>query len=353
MSASHLFAYNRKGTLIVLGDGAEILVHNGEDEAPKWRRTVGADLAAVGATDEHVVSLTSQGQLAWWSGNAGEVVAEVDLAATPRAFAVAADGTCAVALAEEVALVPRGGARRALAVTGATAVAWSADGSRVAVGGEDGRVRVVSANDGAQVGTVDVGVPVRSVAWNAKGFWLATGGDKVFRVAGDGSEGEQITRASDMEPDCVTCSADGAVFALRVDDATVVALAYPSKDTVASIHYIERKVVGVAFGPAPFFGIGMDRGDGNKINLRTGAVHRTDTHPGRTHNRWMLSVSVESKDLPADYGGGPAAGGAAPAGGGAPSGATEPGAGGGSKVQVFVAVALALVGIAILVARCS
>jgi WD40 repeat protein len=350
MTASTLFAYDRKGNFIVIGDGSEVLVHSGADESPLWRHTCEAALVGVGATSDAVITLDAEGRLTWWSGKDGQQGEALSFSATPRAFAVRHDGACAVAVPDSVAVANRAEERRSIPIENAGAVAWSDDGSRLAVGTDDGRVRVFLGAGFEPKGTAEIGEAVRSIGWNERGFWIATGGDRVFRIDADGGSSEQITRSSGMTPDCVACSADGSLFSLRLDPSTVVVLAYPSKDTAATIQYVERRALGVAFGPAPYVGIGIDSGDGNKINLRTESVHRTDTHPGRTHNRWLLSVAIKQDSLPPAYrGGANRSSASAPD---APSSAAAP-SGGGSKIQLIAGFALVLIGVVILLTRCQ
>src|SRR5690606_25794088 len=88
------------------------------------------------------------------------------------------------------------------------------------------------------------------------------------------------------------CLLDGDALALALGDALVVVLSWPARDTIAQLHYVDRAVTGLHFGPAPWLAIGLDGGDGNKFDLRTGDLHRTDTQPGREHRRWLVRVSV-------------------------------------------------------------
>ena len=92
-------------------------------------------------------------------------------------------------------------------------------------------------------------------------------------------------------------------IALAWDRNTVVSMAWPSKDTLGSLTYAERKVEGIDFGPWPWLGIALDLGDGNKHNLdRPEALHRSDTHPGRQHHSWLVVVggmSGGTKQAPA------------------------------------------------------
>jgi hypothetical protein len=353
MTASNLFTYDRSGDVLAIGDGDEILAHSGADESPLWRATARATLVALGATSDTVFAVDADGRLSRWSARDGQPGATLELKGTPKGLAVAENGTCAAVLEAAVVLVKSGVVADTLAVPGALSAAFSDDGKKLAVGASDKIVRVFSLGEDAAaeegtkpLGQVDVGEPVRSLAWNAGGFWLATGGDRVLRVEADGSASSQVTRASGMTPDCLACSPDGSLIVLRLDPSTVVALAYPSRDTGATIQYIDKHAVGVAFGPPPFLGIGVTGGDGNKINLKTEAVHRTDTHPGRTHNRWMLSVAIDAKSLPKAYAGASAARKES-----APAEAGEKKQGG--MMPVAIGALVVILGIILLVARCQ
>ena len=60
-----------------------------------------------------------------------------------------------------------------------------------------------------------------------------------------------------------------------------------------------RSVEGVAFGPDVWLGAALDGGDGNKVNLATGAYHRTDPHEGRARNTWDVVVDVDQARIKA------------------------------------------------------
>lgn len=354
MAAPNLFAYDSTGTVLAMVDGAEILAHSGADESPLWMQACDDRVVGVGATKSEIVTLDAQGRLVWWEAREGKRLATTELGDPAAALAVARDGTCAVALPERVVITRRGEAAHVaeLAVATAHALAWSDDGARLAVGTEQGSVKVFEATGGEPVGTADIEETVRSIAWNAAGFWIATAGERVLRIAADGAGSEPITRAGGKSPDLVTCSADGSRFAICLDEITVVVLAYPSRDTVATLGYIERQVVGLAFGPDPWLGVGLDKGDGNKVNLETEAVHRTDTQPGREHHSWLLSAAFDTGKTAEKTPGTGAARDEESAPSPAPTAPTAPTAEASIKGQTLVWIGLIVIGLAVAISRC-
>jgi len=47
--------------------------------------------------------------------------------------------------------------------------------------------------------------------------------------------------------------------------------------------------------------VGLELGDGNKIDLVRGGAHRTDPPPGRTINRWMVKLGFDPKEVAAEH----------------------------------------------------
>lgn len=296
---NNVFAFDPRGAVLVVADGAEVLVHGGDDERPLWRRTQSAAIIGLGAAADMVAVLEEGGRISLFRAMTGEPLESVT-EASASSLVMAADGRVAVVVEGGIAIVTRGQTARRLAVEDASAVAFSKDGSRIAVGTQSGKVSVFDTFTlGTPDGTAEVGPSIRSICWNAKGFWIASGDDRIFEVAANAGTATQMTRAGGMKPDCLTCSQDGALLGVRLDEKTVVALVLPSKDTVGSFIYLDREASGVAFGPGPKLGIGLVGGDGNIMDLANDGVLRTDTHPGRTHNRWMLKASIESHLVPA------------------------------------------------------
>lgn len=297
MPTANLCALDALGQVIVISDGRELLVHRGSDDAPMWRRDLGADLVGLGTSTEHVLSLEADGHLRWWAFADGAVIGDCALGGNAAALAVARKASlAAVLLGGEVALVERAKEPRMIGFPGASAVAVADDGSKVAIGGESGEIRIVGAG-GEPAGEGKLEGAVSSLCWSPAGFWIATSGDRVLRVAPAGGAPEHITRAEGLVIDCAAASSDGRMFAVRLGDDLALALSYPGRETVVQLRYLDRKVSGVSFGAGPILGVGLVGGDGNIIEIMSEGVRRTDTFEGRTHNRWMLSAVVKPAAL--------------------------------------------------------
>jgi hypothetical protein len=90
-------------------------------------------------------------------------------------------------------------------------------------------------------------------------------------------------------------SADGGLVACRTAERAVQVHTMPQPSRVARVEYLDHPIDGVAFGPDVWLGVGLDKGDANKINLVTGACHRTDPHPGRARNQWKVELDVDKE----------------------------------------------------------
>lgn len=324
-----LFDYDPEGHSIVLADGRELLVHDGATEAPRWRTEVGARLVGVGSNLLSIVSLDDTGQLTIWSHETATEVRSLALGVPATALVHDAEGRCgAVHPGGVITMV--GGDPKEHAVPGATAAAFGSDGSLV-VGTGDGSLHRFDA-EGNPVGTAQVPGAVADIAHGA-GFFLVANGGSVHRL--DGLEVSHVTNAPEGAPvRGVASSPDGSRIALHVGDTQVFVLAYPSRETEGHAQYGDRTINGIAFGPGDWFGVGLDGGDGNKFDLRTGATHRTDTHPGRQHNRWILMSGFGKAEEPA-----PARPAPAPARTAAPPVGPPPAEGMPKQMMIFLAVA--------------
>ena len=283
-----LFDYDTGGRSIVLTDGAELLVHDGDSEAPLWRKTLDCRLVGVASTGPGIVAVDEKGTLSVFAPDSGALLGRIETGQGARGMAAMTDGLCAIIGRSGVRIADDEGVHRRLTAPDPACVAWSPDGMLL-VGSRDGKLTVFADKDEPLQREV-LDEPIGAVAWHPGGFWAVAAGTAVWRL--DPAGLERITSGPDDMPiGSIACAETGHI-AVRLGETITLVLAWPSRETDATITYFDRKITDLCFGPHPFLGIGMDQGDGNKIHLVTGATHRTDTHPGRDHHSWALKVSA-------------------------------------------------------------
>jgi hypothetical protein len=285
------FAYDRSGSVIATADGTELLVYAGDDERPLWKRTLEAPVDSVGTTVGEVLALAG-GRLLRFEAMGGAPLGAVEVGASAGALAVARDGTAAVLLDDGVLWVAGGRAGTRIAATAPRALALSDDGAALALGLADGKLTLHDRSGAVQATTTLPG-GVRSIAWNVLGGWVVAAGDGVLELDAKLRNPTSLLRAP--EASLLAVSADGGLVACRTGERAVQVHTLPQPSRVARVEYLESPVDGVAFGPDVWLGVGLPRGDANKINLVTGACHRTDPHPGRARNAWQLQIDVDKE----------------------------------------------------------
>lgn len=282
-----MIAHDASNT-IILADDAELLVHDGQTDGPRWRRMLGAPIVALGSGGGAVIALGRDGRATWFDPEQGDERASVEAGEEAIAGFVTPEGhVLAATRSGAVRLTPQGRGAT-LAFPAACAVA-AGPGGRVCVGDAAGAVAEFDAA-GGELCRVQLAGPPVGIAWNPCGFWVLASGRRVMRLQ-DGGLHHLTQGPEEMPLRGVACGPDGSV-AIALGEALVLVLSWPARDTIGQLRYLDRKVVGLSFGPAPFLAVALDGGDGNKLDLSNGDLYRTDTHPGRPHRRWMVQVSV-------------------------------------------------------------
>jgi hypothetical protein len=305
--AFHGIAYGPDEHVLVTLDGPEVLAHDAQTEAPKWRLSFDHSLFAVLFADSGaltggdgaspwrtpasrscLVALDSAGNLHVMESMLGEKVGTVPSSGRPAAVASGANGTFALAVEDKVILWRN---RERVEIPGrASALAFSLDGATLAIGGIDGGLRFMSIGGGSKpiesfCAVVHGGIS--DIAQHPGGTWIVCGKSGVSTVSGEGPK--RLDRLpADVQR--LRVDANGKRLAAQLSDRSVAVYSWPSLEVELRIEYPERHVGGLAFGPQNWLGVAIDHGDGNKIDITTSACHRTDTHPGRTHRSWLLSV---------------------------------------------------------------
>jgi hypothetical protein len=289
------FAYDKSGSILACADGAEVLVYDGSDERPLWRAAAPSRVVAVATTPGEVLALDDGGRLSRFAAeNGGALGAALDLGpGAARDLAVARDGTAVALVGDRADVVAHGARARSIAAPGGRAVALTDDGARVGIL-VDGALVIADVASGAERARVSLDGAASAVAWCVRGFFVVAAGARVLRVPVEGGEASTLVDAGGRVRQ-VAASADGGILALLGEDDVKIAL-LPSKELVGRFGY-ERPLEAVAFGPDVWLGVGLDRGDANRINLVSGACHRTDPHEGRARTTWTLSITLDTEKV--------------------------------------------------------
>jgi hypothetical protein len=282
-----MIAYDKRGAVFALTEGAELLLHDGESEGPLWRTTLDAAIVGVGIDSERVTAVTAAGSVRSFGARSGDVRDHANIVGPVTRAVMEGDRVVALTQGQVVKLVA--GTQTVLANVTAHAVAIRPDGGVLVATTEQ---LIAFAPDGTRSEHALAGV--RALAYHPQGFWVVGLGAKLVRWDGSGEPTHITNLPPGSKLEHIACSE--RVLAVSWDRHMVAALEWPSKDTLGSLQYLERNVEGLAVGPWPWLGVALDLGDGNKFNLQSAALHRSDTHPGRQHHSWLVSVGGSSRD---------------------------------------------------------
>ncbi len=293
-TTASMIAFDTKNTVFAMTEGAELLVHDGESEGPLWRKTLDSEIVGVGADRERVTAITAKGTVATFPSRSGADMQSAALGGETRFAIVGTGKRRVVAALNEKVVALDGNIPSTLVQSSASALAIAADDTvLVAIV----NAFVVVAPDGKQTTTEHSLGPVVAAAWHPENFWLIVCPKKVYRFNGSGEPIHVTSMPAELSLKYVAATKQAIALGYDADDGMGVAtLEWPSKDTLATVDYPERKVRGVSFGPWPWLAIALDLGDANKQNvLEPQRLHRSDTHPGREHHSWLVAVGGSGK----------------------------------------------------------
>jgi hypothetical protein len=332
--AFEALAYGPEANVLLVVDGNELIAYDAHTEAPKWQVVFEAPLLSVmfahpqalpsvraggspwreAAATHAAIALDDQGSFHAVDLALGNKLGSVGPFGKPRAAAsCVASGALAMAVDDKV-LVWRSGQRIETRLSQVTALAFSADGGTLAVGTAGGDVVMLSLEGPARTAspaelqpaapadalvrtfeTHGVGAVTDLVA-HPSGAWLSAGASGVFAVTASGAQRLEKISAGALR---ARFDGPGARLAVQRAERAIVVYAWPGLSVVARIEYTGRPIRGLSFGAEDWLGVGLDQGDGNKIDIVTSATHRTDTAPGRTHRSWTLHVEGQRSLLTA------------------------------------------------------
>lgn len=286
-----MIAYDKQGAVFALREGAELLVHDGDSEGPLWRKMLDGDIVGLGADSEHVAAVTTAGTVTWFGAKSGELAGTGAVGSSVESSVFVGATTCVAVTPSRIVSVTQAGGATTVAEHGARAIGVRPSDGAVCVHEAGELVEIASGSRSlAPFGNV-----VSAIAWHPGGFWLVAAENKILRWDGT-SAPSHVTQIPDAGAIEHLAATDNAI-AFAWDKKYVGEMAWPSKETLGDLVYIDKDVEGVDFGPWPWLGVALSEGDANKHNLlQPSRLHRSDTHPGREHHSWLVRVGGATDD---------------------------------------------------------
>ncbi|MBL8683593.1 MAG: hypothetical protein JNK05_30765 [Myxococcales bacterium] len=271
-------------------DGVEMLAYRTPDEEPTWRFAARSPIAGVALASGNAIAVAADGTVGWFDASNGRLRSSANARPSPLDLAADAWGGVAVVYADAIALFDSAGARSLAAPPGAalTTAAFAGQSRLIAAGTTTGQVLLFDAASGQYGGAVSVSdKPIASLTGVAHGRWLATAGDSVYDVTL--TSAARFTGATGETLGYVVFDANTQCFGLQIAPNAAVFMDFRSKDTRMSVTYPERLIRGLGVVGPHGYAVGLDLGDANRFDLQRQTC-RTEPHPGRPRNRWVLMV---------------------------------------------------------------
>ena len=264
MQASR-FAFDAGSDRFAMAMGDSLVASSGGG-ASAWRRYTEAPLVAVGLTSRSAITVDEDGRMVRWIAASGDRFETAHVALPARGLAVAASGRAAVlAPGSAIVLTPRPPVTR-VRIADPICAAFSSDGGRLLIATADGRAALVDVDSRAVASTIDAGAPVTGVDRHPDGFWIVTTPHGVHRVGAHGGHTETIVVGPTVGP--VACSSDGVWIAWARSPREIAVAEYGARAVRNELTFA-CNVVGLAFGPPGWLGIGLEHGGVGLVELAT------------------------------------------------------------------------------------
>ena len=310
-------AYGPDEVCLLTIDGADLLAYDAQSEAPRWQLTLARPLVAVHFADPQV--LPGSGANPWRAPSVaraalvvdveghvhlvdttlGQVVGEIGPLGKPLAVASSLAGAALALAVEDQVVVWRTGEQHQLPIRRARGLAFSNDGATLAVGNDKGELRMFHLASGKapeETFRSDGRGAISALAQHPDGSWVVVAAQGVLLLNATGTS--RLDRLS-TGTRRLCFDGNGGRLAMQHSERGIVVYEWPRLSVLMRVEYTDRPVKGLSFGPENWLGVGLDHGDGNKIDVVTSDVNRTDTHPGRQHRSWALLVEGKKEMLSA------------------------------------------------------
>jgi len=296
------YAYAADGQYYACGDGPELFTYSGGEDNALWKQFCNGMLVGLGMSPGAVHSLDDRGGYSVWDARSGESMLAADLGVECKVLAVSPTGMAAAATARGAILIGNDGSAHPIAVANATAVAFSGDGSRLAVGTASGELVLVDPSTAGVVAGTSLGVPVADISWCGRD-WVVAAGNRLWFVAAEvqpmpagpnQAAPSAVKKVVDVPgtPRSVAANSDGVIVVC--DDGQNNILVYETHQYRLGGTIKFNRVLGdLQFGPATSLGIGLEFADGNRLDVLAGTLSRSKAGLGKGNTPWYPRVELD------------------------------------------------------------
>lgn len=280
------FGWHLQAPVFVTAEGTLALAYDSADQSPRWSTDLGVPVVALASGASHAYALTTDGMLhvlALHDGNARA------MQATPGAHGLVTTPQGTPALITDTGVIVDA---VTLVAEKAAGVAFHSSEPRALVSTSNGWLHLFDTRTGQLLRSLQIGDSASGAVFSTHGqCWLVSSGRAVRKVTIDVISHEIFASFDGVFEDlCIDHT--GRLVGARAG-VTVLVIGFPHREVCASLRYMDKTPGQLAFGPQPWFGVGLNAGDANTVNMLQEGVCRSDPHEGRPRNRWMLSVSVK------------------------------------------------------------
>lgn len=293
------FYYTPDERLFVIADGPEVFVYSGQKDTPVWKAFADGILVGIAATGDRVFAVDADGRVVTFKVIDASKIGEQHTDRPTYGLAFDRANVRLGLIGDDGVLLTDGeNAGAAFALKGARFAAFGE--GKLAIASGSGRVEVFEVATGKSLGSNEVGGPVSGVAWRPLyEEWVVAGGEHVTFLSADLKkvegkiqvrqiDADETQKAGELGP--LAIDTEGALLAVVVDQQIAVFELFENK-RVGTIRF-QRVVSGVGFGKGTWLAIGLDDAEGNRVELSTGQLKKTEPFGGRSGGRWAMQVVI-------------------------------------------------------------
>ncbi|MFT3711940.1 MAG: hypothetical protein QM817_30230 [Archangium sp.] len=283
------FAWHATAPVFVTADENLVLGYDSADQGPTWLTPAPSKVLQVVMSADRVHALCEGGVILELALKNGEKLSSQTVEGA-RDIVLTSSGALAIVTAQGVMFEAT-----TLNVPDAVHAAFSGDGRQAVVVNGQGVLKLFELPGATEVRSLAIDQPAKATLayWNPLGpCWLVIAGTHVKNVKAD-LTGLDIFVSFESPFGALAVERTGRIVAARAGKSALV-IGFPKRESISSLTYFEDKNPGgVGFGPGSWVGVAIGNGDANTVDMTQEGVCRSDPHPGRVRNRWMLSVSVK------------------------------------------------------------